>query len=430
MSALLRGVVRAFSRSQPSPAPNVSETTVVEDIAAPTVARQHVGQQVSATQNAERTQGNELLAQWGLKPAGPINYANFVALAAAILSTTPAPTVNDHLFDATARGIEALCGEAAAAEFLSGKGAADDDELMLIGAAVFAKISPASSREEKWRRWFGEALAGAKAASTLRASLSAARRSPTRSVEELSSLGRVSPRAVWTNEAPPTSQQDHQAERPIAERRPAREAARAALFPSGAGLAAPAPAEIVVNQPRRRQTSDDGSDRSTTSSDAARREARGFRHPKVLYDVWAWETAFSQGHSLEHLRRELLSQLGVAAAKIQQPGRWNTELAEELVDVLVLLSAGSAGDARERIFEILVRVSWFLGGASPDDIAKGIARLRGEKLPKEFREAAAAAGVGRKAPPKHNQSPPTGRGRGNGRGRGRNNEGPPRPPQN
>jgi hypothetical protein len=112
-----------------------------------------------------------------------------------------------------------------------------------------------------------------------------------------------------------------------------------------------------------------------------------------LYRTRRWEEAFARGASLEDLRAALLAQLGVANALVSKPGVWDTKLAQTLVDLLLLWAAGRGEELGQELFDLLFRVSLSLAGAAPTDIEKAVAKLRGEKLPKEFRKALAAANL-------------------------------------
>lgn len=114
-----------------------------------------------------------------------------------------------------------------------------------------------------------------------------------------------------------------------------------------------------------------------------------FRNPAVLFAPPLWGLAF-QTQSLEDLRREAMQQFGVNQLRREQPRSWSTDQGECLVEVLAdCASEGCSTEILSRIVEMLFRLRLFATGAAADDIDAAMGRLRGYKLPKTFRAAAA-----------------------------------------
>ena len=116
-----------------------------------------------------------------------------------------------------------------------------------------------------------------------------------------------------------------------------------------------------------------------------------FANPAMLYMPKFWMYAFQSGQTDGDLRRELLLQFGISKLRISHPGDWKLDLAEELVEVLVLMSWSATDEqCMDRIIHILFRIRLFQEGAPAADIDKAMSKLRGYKLPKHFRSAAAS----------------------------------------
>ena len=138
-------------------------------------------------------------------------------------------------------------------------------------------------------------------------------------------------------------------------------------------------------------SSDDTSYHSSTAP-ATRRVPSDtrFQNPAVLFETDLWNNAFQDGQTIEDLRRELITQMGIARLRRDQPNAWTTDLGEQIVEITLLATEESASPALLfRLFQILFRLRLFSHGASPEDIALAMAKLRGYRLPKQFRAAAA-----------------------------------------
>ena len=114
-----------------------------------------------------------------------------------------------------------------------------------------------------------------------------------------------------------------------------------------------------------------------------------FRNPAVLFSPPLWELAF-RTQSLEDLRREAMQQFGVNQLRREQPRSWSTDQGECLIEVLAdCANEGCSTEILSKIVEMLFRLRLFATGAAADDIDAAMGRLRGYKLPKTFRAAAA-----------------------------------------
>jgi hypothetical protein len=134
---------------------------------------------------------------------------------------------------------------------------------------------------------------------------------------------------------------------------------------------------------RHRRHHDDSSDSSATtvSSDA------GFENPRVLLEPRRWRRV-AERDGIEDLRRQLRNQLGVEKLAVTQPGKWTTQIAEDLSATLPLLLEGSTVLAAEKLLEVLWRFKGLSDGASPQAIEESVRVLKGAKLPKQFQDAA------------------------------------------
>lgn len=126
--------------------------------------------------------------------------------------------------------------------------------------------------------------------------------------------------------------------------------------------------------------------RSTTRSLSQSRTS--FKDPKILYIPENWERAFGSGETSAHLEVEIRKQLGVNLLHSKFPGEWTTTLADRMVELAVQWAENPADVAvPEGIIEVLYRCKLFSEGKTKEQIEEAAAVLRGEKLPKKFREA-------------------------------------------
>lgn len=117
-----------------------------------------------------------------------------------------------------------------------------------------------------------------------------------------------------------------------------------------------------------------------------------FRNPKVLFDVRRWEKAFRNGESIDDLRRQLRRQLSVGTLEAHHQNEWQTEVAGDLLEVLVAWFENPTKIAvGNDLLEILFRFHLWASGSGKDEIERGMSELKNFKLPKAFRKAVSKA---------------------------------------
>ena len=90
--------------------------------------------------------------------------------------------------------------------------------------------------------------------------------------------------------------------------------------------------------------------------------------------------------------------MGIAKLRRETPSAWTTDLGEQIVEICILATEEEATSGLlGKFIEILFRLRLFSEGSPQDQIASAMSKLRGFRLPKQFRAAAAKCSAPKKS---------------------------------